>query len=364
MGTTHIVLYMLDVFALIFLLGLLHGYNMLGNQRKSPFFLGVILIILVIISEAGSVIACDGGPELRHFSVLFNLIGFILTPVIPIILMAILDIKILQRHKILLIPTIINAITVSLSPYFGLIFYVDLNNHYQRGKLFFLFVAVYVINILILAIALRYIGQKYLYPIKFKVSVLAFFTVGATCIQLLIPSLYTSWHCVTLSILLLYILLSDFDSSFDTLTKFYNRAAFEKQSKQLNGKESFYIVVMDINNFKEINDTYGHEYGDIVLKKLGSIIKESFDNSCRCYRIGGDEFCLICWGDNEEIIQHQLKTLTNSLTRKREEDPCLPTLAYGYSVFRRGDTLDFDKKMKEADHQMYYYKNLESEDKN
>lgn len=364
MVTTHIVLYMIDIFALLFLLGLLQGYNMLGNQRKNPFFYCVILIILVIISEIGTIITCNGEPELRILGILFNLIGFTLTPLIPIILIAIFDIKILLRHKVLLVPTIINAVAVSLSPYFGLIFFVDLNNDYERGKLFFLFVIVYVINILILVIAIWYIGKKYLYPIKFKISVLALFTVVATSIQLLIPSIHSSWHCVTLSLLLLYILLSDFDSSFDTLTKLYNRAAFDKQSKQLNGKKSFYIVVMDINKFKDANDTYGHKYGNNVLKKLGAIIRDSFDNSCRCYRIGGDEFCLICWGDNEEIIQHQLKTLTNSLTRKREEDPCLPTLAYGYSVFRRGDTLDFDKKMKEADHQMYYYKNLESEDKN
>ncbi len=363
MLTTHIVLYMLDIFALVFLFGLLHGYNLLGNQRKSPFSYGVILIIIVIISEVGTVLVCNGDVELRSLSITFNVIGFALTPVIPLVLMAIFDIRILLRNKILLLPTTINTLAVTLSPFLGLIFFVDANNNYERGVIFNLFVGVYIFNIIILAVGIWYIGRKYLYPIKYKIAILTFFTVAATFIQLLVPSVYTSWHCVTLSLLLLYIVLSDFDSSFDTLTKLYNRAAFEKRTKQLNGKKSFYIIVMDINNFKDVNDTHGHEYGDTVLKELGIIISDSFNNKCSSYRIGGDEFCVLCWGDNEEMIKDQLKSMTDKLTSKREADSWMPTVAYGYSIFSQGEKLNFEKIMKEADEQMYHYKHLERESK-
>ena len=209
MLTTHIVLYMLDIFALVFLFGLLHGYNLLGNQRKSPFSYGVILIIIVIIAEVVTVLVCNGNAELRSLNIIFNFIGFVFTPVIPLVLMAIFDIRVLLRNKILLLPTIINTIAVALSPFLGLIFFVDANNHYERGPFFNLFVGVYVINIIILAVGIWYIGRKYLYPIKYKIAILTFFTVAATFIQLLTPSIYTSWHCVTLSLLLLYILLSE-----------------------------------------------------------------------------------------------------------------------------------------------------------
>ena len=360
MVTTHIVLYALDIFALLFLLGLLRGYNLLGNQRKSPFSYGVIFIIISILAEAGTILPWGVWGELRSINIVFNIIGFAITPIIPIVLIAIFDIKILRLHRLFLIPTILNIFLVALSPFFGLIFSVDANNHYARGSIFFFFVAVYVSNIIMLAVTVWYTGQKYLYPIKFKIALLAFFTVSATSVQLVVPLIYTSWHCVTLSMLLLYILLSDFDSSFDTVTKLFNRAAFEKEARRLNGKDSFSIIVMDINNFKEVNDKHGHEYGDMALKELGEIIRDSFHKNCSGYRIGGDEFCVICRDGNEEKIQQQLKAMTNTLTKKRQNDSWLPTVAYGYSVFRGGGTLNVDELLKEADEQMYRYKNSKS----
>lgn len=191
---------------------------------------------------------------------------------------------------------------------------------------------------------------------KWKVISLTFFIVAGTFIQLLIPSIHTSWHCVSISLFLLYILLTEFDGSFDTLTGLYNRATFIRASKQLTDKKAFSVVVFDINNFKEINDTYGHEYGDAVLKEVAKIIRASFDNYCSCYRFGGDEFYSICMNTNEEKLENQLKDMTNSLAKERQDDRNLPTVAYGYSIFRGDKILDFGNMLKQADDQMYYYK--------
>jgi diguanylate cyclase (GGDEF)-like protein len=355
----HIAIYIIDIIALFFLFGLLHSNNFLSKQRKRSFSYGIVFTVLVILSEGGTILVSGGSAELRSFNIFFNVIGFALTPVIPIVLIAIFDTKILQMHKLILLPTILNFVAVTLSPLFGWIFYVDANNYYQRGSVFFFFVIVYIINIIFLAIITLYTGQKYLYPIKWKTASLSFFTVAGTCIQLLVPSVYSSWHCVTLSLLLLYILLSEFEGSFDTLTGLYNRAAFDKASKQLKGKKKFSVIVMDINNFKEINDTYGHEYGDNVLKEVAAIIRGSFDDNCSCYRVGGDEFYTIRRDANRDKLEHQLMSITNNLTKERQKDRYLPTVAYGYSIFHGDKTLDFQKILKEADNQMYYYKHLQ-----
>ena len=331
----------------------------MGKHRKKAFSYGIVFTVLVIISEAGTILVSEGSAELRSLNILFNVLGFALTPIIPIVLIAIFDIKILQRYKLLFLPTILNSVAVMLSPVFGLIFYVDVNNYYQRGSIFFFFVLVYIVNIIFLVIITWYTGQKYFYPIKRKIVGLSFFTVAGTGIQLLVPSIYSSWHCVTLSLFLLYILLSEFEGSFDTLTKLYNRGAFEKASKKLTGKKAFSVIVMDINNFKEINDTYGHEYGDTVLKEVAAIIRDSFDDHCSCYRIGGDEFCTICRDGNREKLENQLKTITNSLIKERQKNKCLPTVSYGYSIFQGDKTFDFQKILKEADDQMYHYKELQ-----
>jgi diguanylate cyclase (GGDEF)-like protein len=305
----------------------------LSKPRRRAFSYGIVLTVIAIISEFGTILVNEGSAELRSFNILFNVLGFALAPIIPIVLIAIFDTKILQMNKLFFLPSILNIVVVLLSPLFGLIFYVNVNNHYERGSFFFLFVLVYIINIIFMVISIWYTGQKYLYPIKWKIVSLSFFTVIGTCVQLLFPSIYSSWHCVTLSLFLLYILLSEFEGRFDTLTKLYNRSAFEKTTKQLTGKKIFSVIIIDINNFKEINDTYGHEYGDIVLREIASIIRDSFDDNCSCYRIGGDEFCIICRYANREKLEHQFKSITNSLTKKRKENRHFPTISYGYSIF-------------------------------
>lgn len=355
---TYIAIYTIDIIALLFLSGLLYSNNLLGNHRKRSFSYAIILTILVILSEGGTMIAYEGGTDLRSLNILCNVLGFALTPIIPIVLIAIFDTNAFKMHILLLLPTTLNIVAAILSPLFGLIFYVDANNHYERGNIFFVFVIVYIINIIFLLIRILCACQKSLYPIKWKIISLSLFTLTGTCIQLLIPSVYSSWHCVTLSLLLLYILLSEFDGSFDTLTGFYNRAAFEKASKYLTGRKNLFVIAMDINNFKEINDTYGHEYGDTVLKEVATIIKSSFDDNCSCYRIGGDEFYIICRDANRKKLEHQLKCMTSNLAKERQNDSHLPMVAYGYSVFQGGNALDFQKTLKEADDQMYYYKQL------
>ena len=65
--------------------------------------------------------------------------------------------------------------------------------------------------------------------------------------------------------LVFYIILFDFEGNFDALTKLYNRSAFEKEIIKLENKTNYSIVLLDINKFKLVNDTFGHDYGDLVL---------------------------------------------------------------------------------------------------
>lgn len=354
---TYVAIYIIDVIGLIFLARLLHNNNVIGSYRKKPFLYGILFTNLIILLEGGTILVDRGGNlQLRGLNILYNTLGFALAPIIPIILIGILDRKVIKKYKIFLLPTMLNFIVTILSPYFGWFFYVDTNNNYQRGNLFFLFVLVYMVNIIILLAHILYRSKKPLYPIRWKVVALTLFILMGTCIQLFIPSVYSSWHCVTISLFLLYILLNEFDGSLDILTGLYNRAAFEKAAKHLTGKEPFTVIALDIDNFKGVNDTYGHEYGDTVLKEVACIIINSFDKSCSSYRIGGDEFCVICMHTSLEKLENQLKSMTNNLGQKRENDRYLPTVAYGYSISERGNGLDFQSTLKKADDQMYYYK--------
>lgn len=353
----YIAAYSVDVAALL-LLGILCGGSMMVNRRRKPFLLGIALTLVMILSEAGTMLTEGGAPGLRGFSILFNILGFALAPVLPLSFIAISDIEILREHKWLLLPTLINMAAVVLSPTFKWIFYIDAVNQYSRGSYFFVFVTAYIINLLLLFISMLCTGKKYRYPIQGKMAALYIFTVAGTSVQLVDSSVHLSWHCVTVSILLYFILLSEFDSSFDALTGLYNRAAFEKTARQKENQKAFSVIVLDIDDFKSVNDTFGHDYGDTVIKTVAGVIRESLDSGYSCYRVGGDEFYIIGNETDSEKIQYQLQRITDSLSEKQGINGRLPTVTCGFSIFKGGETPDLQRILKEADSQMYQYKRL------
>jgi diguanylate cyclase (GGDEF)-like protein len=358
----YIATYSIDLAALFYLIGLLHASTSLNNYRKKPFLISIILTVIIILSEAGTVLASNGSINLRSINIFCNILGFALTPMIPLAITAIFDSRILRTNKLLLVPTLINIVATVLSPQLRFIFYVDANNQYTRGDFFYIFIAAYIINFSFLIVRTLDVGKKYNYPIMWKLVALSLFTIIGTSIQLVYPLAYSSWHSVTLSLFIYFLLMSEFDSNFDSLTGLYNRAVFDKTAKQMVRPKAFSVIILDINDFKSVNDAYGHDYGDTVIKAVAAIIRESFNKHYTCYRFGGDEFSIIGSETNQEKIEYQLRIMTNSLAELRKKVNPLPTVSYGYSIFRGGEKMDFQKNLKEADEQMYYFKKIHKGD--
>ncbi len=93
----------------------------------------------------------------------------------------------------------------------------------------------------------------------------------------------------------------------DPLTKMYNRAALEDCvdlyiKKFHEGEFVPHLVLIDVDHFKEINDTYGHNNGDVVLKTLSNIIHKLMKSARRSFRFGGDEMVLLFGPEEKEQI--------------------------------------------------------------
>lgn len=350
--------YLIDITALAILMGLLHSSTAVHPRRKKPFAAGIILTILIISAEAVTIVSSEGNLNLRNLNLLANVIGFALTPLIPIMISLIFDRGILKIHRLLLVPSMLNITAALLSPRFGLLFQINESNQYTRGALFFLFIIAYVSNFLILMVCTLDMGKTYNYPIVKKLMALSVFTILGTSIQLVVPTAYSSWHSVTLALGLYFLLLSEFDTSFDTLTGLYNRAAFDKAVTELMKPTAFSVIILDINEFKNVNDSYGHDYGDQIIKTVTSVIRRSFTRDFTCYRYGGDEFSILSRETDPEKIEAQLKAMTTVLNDVRENGIALPTVSYGYSIFQGGEDLNFRRILKEADDQMYRYKKV------
>lgn len=87
----------------------------------------------------------------------------------------------------------------------------------------------------------------------------------------------------------------------DGLTGLYNRRAFDQRLEELfvayrRGGRSFVVALVDIDRFKSINDTYGHQAGDQILKQLSTTMRTQLDQAIIVARFGGEEFCAILDG--------------------------------------------------------------------
>ncbi|WP_354625039.1 diguanylate cyclase [Psychromonas sp. MME2] len=116
----------------------------------------------------------------------------------------------------------------------------------------------------------------------------------------------------------------------DYLTGLYNRRYFFEQSKEYikqkkDGKRAA-VAILDIDFFKKINDTYGHDAGDLVLKKLGVILRNEFADGDVVARYGGEEFCFLLPEHSPEQALQRFENL-----RKQIEDQAF-ILSDGHSL--------------------------------
>jgi diguanylate cyclase len=133
----------------------------------------------------------------------------------------------------------------------------------------------------------------------------------------------------------------------DALTQLNNRAAFDEYfAKEIvryhNKKFELAIVVMDLDNFKRINDTYGHTAGDKTLQVISSTLKKHIGNEAFIARYGGEEFVLIFSGFNQEKLIDRLNILRLQVAKlpfKFKNTKVSITMSMGASHIRQDDNV-------------------------
>ena len=142
-------------------------------------------------------------------------------------------------------------------------------------------------------------------------------------------------------------------SIIDGLTGVYNRNYLKYRVEEKKKKMifPFTVIMSDCNYLKKVNDQYGHEYGDILLKIVADTLKEEIPEDSPVIRMGGDEFMILGNGITEEKAFELMANIRESLKRKSKEKIPLSLAMGSYTVQSKDFSLD--EVCHEADLRMY-----------
>ncbi|MCR5737358.1 MAG: GGDEF domain-containing protein [Eubacterium sp.] len=205
-----------------------------------------------------------------------------------------------------------------------------------------------VLLIILIVEAVKYINQRLFRETKLLVYILANISV-TIALDIITDNtiLLNPLYIINIMFYLLYV--HNENSKVDPLTRAFNRQSFyadvEAVGSKING-----VILLDINNFKLINDEYGHAKGDEVLVLIVKAVTNLLKPGSRLYRTGGDEFLVLSKKDKETIVQMADRI---RLECQKIGYPC----AVGVSLQNGDKTID--NLLKEADEKMYRDKKIQ-----
>ena len=144
----------------------------------------------------------------------------------------------------------------------------------------------------------------------------------------------------------------DYKASHDALTGVFNRAGYATILSSIE-LETTYMLLFDIDNFKGINDTYGHKVGDNVLVKLVGVLRNNFRPDDFICRIGGDEFVVLMQRtpkDQEALIARKIDSINEELEKGRNG---LPSVSISVGITHGSDVDKMEELFKKTDVAMY-----------
>lgn len=267
------------------------------------------------------------------------------------------------------IPIGLVFISLIINIWTGWFFSIDSNNVYSRGDFIFAFWAVLALYYLgsLVTVIMSILHTSSSSRKKEYISYFSFFIpmlVGAL-FQAFFFGIATIQISGAISFLMLNLELKDAQIIRDDLTGLNNRRALNNYKFSLAAHDTevnLTLFMMDVDNFKSINDTYGHLKGDEALKNVSRALKEALGNMpgnrMVIYRYAGDEFVVVGTNSNIEIINFAKRRITDQLKafNKTGGEPYKLSMSIGVASGICKSDVDFERILKEADEDMYQQK--------
>lgn len=278
-----------------------------------------------------------------------------------------------QRGKMVLpsaVPLLIYLALLAVNRWHQLLFYIDENHCFARGKQFWIcMISALLYLVAATGLAIERSRKTDSRELKKQCRLLAAFATLpflAGVIQGILYGTALQWPFTAASLVMLYINLQREQVIRDGLTGLNNRRRLMQYIEALKPwqeeKEHWFLMLLDVDKFKTINDTYGHIVGDEVLRLVAVQLKKVYgDSKAFLGRYGGDEFIIIIKSANEEEIQRRMERMKEALARMEwgNGTPWKIQASVGCAKYDKTKMSTVSEWFELADERMYQQKNAE-----
>lgn len=353
-----------------FFLVMAHNRNSQTSHEK--YFMH--MLILTLISFVGDIVSgFSSAPDwFFPFTVLGVYVELIFTTaLIPISFLYVctqiskLDPSLKKKVNLILLGFTFVCITTVLSTAFtGQIFNFDSLHVYHRGPLLVIPIGIQLIMMLIIEGFLISQRQRIEANYFFALSAFLVTPLIGLVLQLFIYGIPFLLLSITFAAQILFTYIQNCNMDKDYLTGAFSRQILDNYMQHKidtsTDQKTFAAILLDIDDFKSINDHFGHFEGDVALEKTVSILRNSVDYHDFVARYGGDEFCIVLESDDHRMTENTIKRIKNNLAFYNESvnKPYRLSFSMGFTVYRCTMGNSAKSFFKLIDRKMYKQKNL------
>ena len=323
--------------------------NTLTKYRKRLFLELFNMIIAASVCEWVGNYLQSAGNSTRIIHIAVKAIELSVAPSIAFLVAWVIEKK---NKKPVYIYLMIHAGLEILSAKFGFIYYVDRSSTYIHGRFYWIYMMAYFISMIYCIYVVLHSIKRYQYNGAVYFLLVSAFMITGIIIQLCDGQLKVDYITLAIAAIMLYVFTLEMIYQTDELTELLNRRGYENYISHIEDK--CVVLFFDVDRFKMINDTYGHAFGDVVLKTIGRTIKEQYALWGKCFRIGGDEFAVILT-KNTEKTEDLNEAFFLAMEKKRKKEKRLPYVSVGYAHYDP-ENQSIRAVIEEADQMMYRYK--------